>query len=68
MWYGVCMVEVSGRINSTRFKNRLFIAVPDLSIHVSGKEVLLTYKNDIGTAITFACSAGKYFKISRYFI
>ena len=48
-------VEVSGRINSTRFKNRLLIAVPDLSAHVSGKEVLLTYNNGIGTAITLAC-------------
>ena len=47
--------EVSGRINSTRFKNRLLTAVPDLSPHVSGKEVLLTYNNDIGTAITFTC-------------
>ena len=48
-------VEVSGRINSTRFKNRLLIAIPDLSAHVSGKEVLLTNKNGIGTAITLAC-------------
>ena len=48
-------VEVSGRINSTRFKDRLLTAVPDLSAHVSGKEVLLTYSNNIGTAITFAC-------------
>ena len=35
-------VEISGRINSTWFKNRLLTAVPDLSTHVSGKEVLLT--------------------------
>ena len=48
-------VEVSSRINSTRLKNRLLTAVPDLRAHVSGKEVLLTYDNDIGTAITFAC-------------
>ena len=34
----------------------LSIAVPDLSAHVSGKEVvLLTYNNGIGTAITLAC-------------
>ena len=33
-------VEISGRIYSTRFKNRLLVAVPDLSTHVSGKEVL----------------------------
>ena len=48
-------VEVSGRINSTRFKNRLLTAVPDLRAHVGGKEVLLTYDIDIGAAITFAC-------------
>ena len=38
-------VEISDRINSTWFKNRLLTAVPDLSTHVSGKEVLLTYNN-----------------------
>ena len=48
-------VEVNGTINSTKFKNRLLIAVPDLSAHVGGKDVFLTYNNDIGTAITFAC-------------
>ena len=35
-------VEISGRIYSTWFKNRLLTTVPDLSTHVSGKEVLLT--------------------------
>ena len=30
--------EGSGGINSTRFKNKLLIAVPDLSAHVSGKD------------------------------
>ena len=47
-------VEISGRINSTRFKNRLLTAVPDLSTHVSGP-FDLTYNNENGTAITFAC-------------
>ena len=35
-------VDVSSRINSTRFKDRLLLAIPDLRANVSGKEVLLT--------------------------
>ena len=35
-------VDVSSRINSTRFKDRLLLAIPDLRAYVSGKEVLLT--------------------------
>ena len=52
-------VEVSGRVNSTRLKERLLAAVPDLSahVHVNGKDILLSYDNDIGTVINFACES-----------
>ena len=49
--------EVSGRMNSTRLKERLLAAVPDLRSHMNGKEVLLTYDSDIGTVINFACES-----------
>ena len=50
-------VEVSSRINSTRFKGRLLTAVPVLRSHVNGKEVFLIYVNDVGTALHFACES-----------
>ena len=37
-----------------RFKGRLLTAVHDLRSHVNGKEVFLTYENDVGAAIYFA--------------
>ena len=48
-------VEVSSRINSTRLKERLLSAVPDLRAHVKGKEIFLTYENDVGNVINLAC-------------
>ena len=47
-------IEVSSRINSTRLKERLLSAVPDLTAHVhtNGKDVLLSYDNDISTNST----------------
>ena len=50
-------VDVSSRINSTRFKDRLLLAIPDLRAYVSGKEVLLTYNSDVGSVINFACES-----------
>ena len=40
-------------------KERLLAAVPDLSahVHVNGKDILLSYDNDIGTVINFACES-----------
>ena len=56
-------VEVSGRINSIRFKNRLLIAIPDLSAHAC-KWKRSPNKNGIGTAITLACEMTQMLLIS----
>ena len=52
-------VEVSSRINSTRLKEWLLAAVPDLTAHVhtNGKDILLSYDNDISTVINLACES-----------
>ena len=48
-------VEVSSRINSTRPKERLLSAIPDFRTHINGKEIFLTYENDVGNIINLVC-------------
>ena len=48
-------VEVSSRINSTRLKERLLSALPDFRAHINGKEIFLTYENDVGNIINLVC-------------
>ena len=50
-------IEISSRINSTRLKERLLAIVPGLKAHTSGKEVLLTYDEDVGCVINTACES-----------
>ena len=40
-------VTVDNRIHSKRLKIRLLSALPDLTAHVPGREILLTFKEDI---------------------
>ena len=49
-------VTVSNRIHITRVKIRLLSALPDLTAHVQGREILLTFKEDIGLALIKACN------------
>lgn len=46
-------VEVKGRINSTRLKERLLTQIPELHAFKDGKDVKLAMPNDIGTAMAF---------------
>ena len=48
-------VTVGNRIHSTRLKIGLLSALPDLTAHVQGREILLTFKEDIGLALIKAC-------------
>ena len=48
-------VTVGNRIHSTLLKVRLLSALPDLTAHVQGREILLTFKEGIGLALTKAC-------------
>ena len=48
-------VTVGNGIHSTRLKIRLLSALPDLTAHVQGREILLTFEEDIGLALIKAC-------------
>ena len=48
-------VTVDNRIQSTRLKIKLLSALPDLTAHVQGREILLTFKEDIRLALIKAC-------------
>ena len=44
-------IRPSGRIHSTDLKHRILAAIPDLQAHKQGRDVLLIYNEDVGTAI-----------------
>ena len=48
-------VTVGNRIYSTRLKIRLLSALPDLTAHAQGREILLTFEEDIGLALIKVC-------------
>ena len=48
-------LRVDKRIHSTRLKNILLAALPNLTAHVQSREVLLSFKDDIGIASIKAC-------------
>ena len=45
----------TGKINSTRLKERLLTVLPELRSYPHGREILLAYEKDIGTLIHTAC-------------
>ena len=49
-------ITVGNRIHNQRLKVRLLSALPDLTAHVQGREILLTFKEDIGLALIKACN------------
>ena len=53
-------ITVGNRIHSQRLKVRLLSALPDLTAHVQGREILLTFKEDIGLALIKACNDAVY--------
>lgn len=44
------------QVHTTRLKNRILAAIPDLRAHTEGREVLLAYDQDIGAALKQACN------------
>ena len=50
-------VLTQGRTHSTRLKNQLLAAIPDLEANKEGREIILAFKPDIGEAISRACNA-----------
>ena len=52
-------VTVGNRIHSTHLKITLLSAIPDLTAHVKGREILLTFKEDIGLALIKVCNGDR---------
>ena len=48
-------VEVDSRVHSTRLKERLLAEIPDMRAYTKGRDVLMAFKDDIGTALAKAC-------------
>ena len=48
-------VVVDGRIHSSRLKDRLLSALPDLQAHLQGNSVILSFNEDFIVALTKAC-------------
>ena len=49
-------VDVTGRIHSTHLKDRILANVPGLQAHKQGRDVMLSYQDDIGHALRAACA------------
>ena len=48
--------DVSGKVNTTRLKDRLINVIPDLRAQAQGRDVMLMFNSDIGQAIKNASS------------
>ena len=48
-------VSVDNRIHSTRLKMRLLASFPDLTAHTDGRDILLTFDQHLGGALSKAC-------------
>lgn len=47
--------DLSGRIHSTKLKNRVLAYFPDMEAHKQGRDVMLIFNNDVGLALKKAC-------------
>ena len=46
---------MDSRIHSTRLKNRLMAELPEFRAHSEGRDTLLTFQKNIGSALKKAC-------------
>ena len=49
-------VTVDSRIHNTRLKNRIVAKLPELRVHSEGRDTLLTFQKNIGSALEKACN------------
>ncbi len=49
-------VKQQSRLNSTNLKDCILSHVPDLSAHREGRNVLLAFAGDVGSALRIACN------------
>ena len=50
-------VKQQNRLNSTKLKDRILSHIPDLSAHREGRDVLLAFASDVGSALRKACDS-----------
>ena len=48
-------VEITGRVHSTHLKNRILANMPELHAYKHGRDVLLSFNDDVGHALRDAC-------------
>ena len=48
-------VEVDNRVHSTRLNQRLLAEFPDMRAYTKGRDVLMAFEDDIGSALAKAC-------------
>ena len=48
-------VVIEGRVHTSRLKLRLLSVFPDVTAHLQGRNVMLSFDDDIGGALTKAC-------------
>ena len=48
-------VAIEGRVHTSRLKLRLHSVFPDLRVHLQGRNVMLSFNDDIGDALKKAC-------------
>ena len=48
-------VEVDNRVHSTWLKQRLLAEFPDMRAYTKGRDVLMAFEDDIGSALAKAC-------------
>ena len=49
-------VVVEGRVHTSRLKTRLMSVFPDLKAHSQRKGIVLTFDDDVGSALNRACN------------
>ena len=47
--------NLTGRVHSTKLKDRIMTYFPDLEEHKSGRDVLLAFNKDVGSALQKGC-------------
>lgn len=48
--------EITSAVHSTRLKEKLLAFVPGLIAHSSGRDVVLTFQDSVGSILSTACS------------
>ena len=52
--------NLNGRVNSTHLKDRILAHFPDMQAHKYGREIILIFSDDVGTAMRSACENEAY--------